>query len=184
MKLRTLIAYFSRRGSNYANGRIVDLPVGNTEVVAHIIHEHTGGEEFRITPVAQHPSDYTEMTQVSSMELRKNARPDLSENVRDMGAFDVIYLGYPNWWGTMPMVVFTFLESHDFSGKTIVPFCTHEGGGKGSSESDIEALCPHAAVLPGLALWGSRVDRAGDEIASWLGRVAEQIEALTARRLE
>jgi flavodoxin len=80
----------------------------------------------------------------------------------------VIYIGYPNWYGTMPMAVFSFLESYDFSGKTIIPYCTHEGSGVGSSERDIKKLCPNAKVLSGLAIRGGSVDRADKDIANWL----------------
>ena len=82
----------------------------------------------------------------------------------DMDSYEVIYIGYPNWWGTMPMAVFTFLESYDFSGKTIIPYCTHEGSGMGSSERDIKKLCPNARVLPGLAIRGGSVDRADKDL--------------------
>jgi len=80
------------------------------------------------------------------LRLHLNARPELTNTVENMESYDVIYLGYPNWWGTMPMAVFTFLESYDFSGKTIIPFCTHEGSGIGNSERDIKKLCPKAKV--------------------------------------
>ena len=85
-----------------------------------------------------------------------------------MDSYEVIYLGYPNWYGTMPMAVFTFLESYDFSGKTIVPYCTHEGSGMGSSERDIKKLCPKARVLPGLAIRGGSVDGADKDLSNWL----------------
>jgi flavodoxin len=85
-----------------------------------------------------------------------------------MDSYDVIYMGYPNWWGTMPMAVFTFLESYDFSGKTIIPYCTHEGSGMGRSERDIKKLCPNARVLPGLAIRGGTVDRADKDLSNWL----------------
>ena len=87
-----------------------------------------------------------------------------------MDDYEVIYLGYPNWWGTFPMAVFTFLESYDFSGKTIIPFCTHEGSGIGSSERDIKKLCPDAKVLTGLAIRGGSVKSADSIIKSWLSK--------------
>jgi flavodoxin len=90
-----------------------------------------------------------------------------------MDSYDVIYLGYPNWWSTFPMVVFTFLESYDFSGKTIVPFCTHEGSGLGSSEHDIKKLCQKADVKNGLAIRGSNVSRADNEIKNWIKENAQ-----------
>jgi flavodoxin len=165
---KSLIAYYSRKGSNYLNGNIVNLPVGNTEVVAKKIKNFVGRDLFEIKTVKSYPIDYTETTRVAQDELRKKARPELSEFVDDMGAYDVIYLGYPNWWGTFPMAVFTFLESYDFSGKTIIPFCTHEGSGIGNSERDIRKLCPNAKVLTGLAIQGGSVNSADNMIKSWL----------------
>jgi len=85
-----------------------------------------------------------------------------------MDDYNVIYLGYPNWWNTFPMAVFTFLESYNFSGKTIIPFCTHEGSGMGRSENDIKKLCPDTTVLPGFAVYGSMVASADDDLMAWL----------------
>jgi flavodoxin len=85
-----------------------------------------------------------------------------------VGSYDVIILGYPNWWGTMPMAAYTFLESYDFSGKTIIPYCTHEGSGMGRSERDIKKLCPNAKMLPGLAIRGGSVDGADEDLSKWL----------------
>jgi flavodoxin len=165
---KSLIAYYSRKGENYLNGTIVNLPVGNTEVVAKKIQELTGSDLFEIDTVKPYPKDYTETTNVAMDEKRKNARPGLTKVVDGMEAYDVIYLGYPNWWGTFPMAVCTFLESYDFSGKTIIPYCTHEGNGLGSSERDIKKLCPTATVLPGLAIRGCTVKNAEGIIKSWL----------------
>jgi flavodoxin len=136
--------------------------------VAKKIQELTGSDLFRIETVEIYPKDYTETTRVAKDELNGNARPELTGTVDDMAAYDVIYLGYPNWWGTMPMAVYTFLESYDFSGKTLIPFCTHEGSGLGHSERDIKKLCPKAKVLPGLAIRGGSVKSADDMIKSWL----------------
>lgn len=149
-------------------GSIVNLSIGNTEVIAKKIQKLTGSDIFQIRTVKSYPEDYTETTNVAREEQRENARPELTEIVDKMDSYDVIYIGYPNWYGTMPMALFTFLESYDFSGKTIVPFCTHEGSGMGSSESDIKKLCPNAKVLSGLAIRGGSVDRADKEVADWL----------------
>ena len=165
---KSLIAYFSRKGSNYVGGSIVNLPIGNTEVIAKKIQKLTGSDIFQIKTVKSYPEDYTETTNVAQKELRENARPELTKIVNDMDSYDVIYIGYPNWWGTMPMGVYTFLESYDFSGKTIIPYCTHEGSGMGSSELDIKKLCPNAKVLSGLAIKGSNVKSAAGTIKSWL----------------
>lgn len=165
---KTLIAYYSREGNNYAGGRIVNLPVGNTEVAAEMIQKITGGELFRINTIKKYPEDYTETTKVAQQELRDNARPELSEYLENIDDYEVIILGYPNWWGTMPMPVFTFLEKYDFAGKTILPFCTHEGSGMGKSEADIKKLCPSARLEKGLAIKGSNVHSAQPEIEKWL----------------
>lgn len=167
---KSLIAYYSRKGENYLNGSIVSLPVGNTEVVAKKIQELTGSDLFEIDTVKSYPEDYTETTEVARTEKRQNARPELTGAVNNMDSYDVIYLGYPNWWGTFPMAVFTFLESYDFSGKTIVPYCTHEGSGLGSSERDIRKLCPDAKMLPGLAIRGGSVKSADSSLKSWISK--------------
>jgi len=168
---KRLIAYFSRKGNNYVGGSIVNLPIGNTEVIAKKIQGLTGGDLFRIETIEAYPEDYTAATHVAQEEKKNNARPELTAKVDDMDSYDVIYLGYPNWWGTMPMAVFTYLEAYDFSGKTIIPYCTHEGSGMGSSERDIKKLCPNAKVTPGLAIVGGSVGRADKDVASWLKKL-------------
>ena len=165
---KSLIAYFSRKGNNYAGDAIVNLQVGNTEVVANKIQHLTKGDLFHLETVTPYPEDYTACTEVAQKELRERVRPELTAMVQNMDFYDVIYLGYPNWWGTMPMAVCNFLESYDFSDKVIIPFCTHEGSGMGHSERDIKKLCLNASVLSGLAIRGSNVNEADLEIASWL----------------
>ena len=165
---KCLIAFFSRKGQNYVSGRIVDLKIGNTEVVAQMIQKKTGGDLFPIETVAAYPNDYTETTDVAKNELRTKARPKLKRQVENMEVYDIIFLGYPNWWGAPPMAVFTFLEGYDFSGKTIVPFCTHEGSGMGHSESDIKEICPGATMLNGLSIRGRSVQRAENDVSAWL----------------
>ena len=164
---KVLIAYHSRKGQNYVSGNIVNLQIGNTEVVAKKIQTIKGGDLFHIDTIKPYPVDYTETTNVAKVELRQNARPELTKTVKNMDYYDVIYLGYPNWWGTFPMAVFTFLESYDFTGKTIIPFCTHEGSGMGG-ERDIKKLCPNTNVLPGIAIYGSKVATADTAVQSWL----------------
>lgn len=166
--LKGLIAYYSRQGNNYVGGSIVDLPIGNTEVIAKKIQGLTGSDLFQIKTVKSYPEDYTETTNVAKEEKLKNARPELAEIIENIDSYDVIFIGYPNWWGTMPMAVFMFLESYDFSGKTIIPYCTHEGSGMGSSERDIKKLCPKAKVLSGLAIRGGSVNSADKDVANWL----------------
>lgn len=170
--MNILIAYYSRRGQNYVGGTIEDLPMGNTEVVAQKIERLTGGDMYRIDTVKKYPVDYTACTEVAQRELRENARPKLVDKVDDMEQYDLVFLGYPNWWGTMPMAVHTFLESYDFTDKTVVPFCTHEGSGMGHSIADIRRLAPGAKVSDGVAIRGSNVARSDEEVR----KLVEQIK--------
>jgi flavodoxin len=165
---KCLIAYYSRKGQNYVGGSIINLPIGNTEVAAEMVQEVAGGDLFEIKTVKTYPVDYTETTKIAKVELKNNERPELAAHLDNMDEYDTIILGYPNWWGTMPMAVYTFLESYDFSEKTIIPFCTNEGSGMGSSERDIKKLCPNAKVEKGLAIIGGSVRSAAATIKPWL----------------
>jgi flavodoxin len=171
MKMRKyLVAYFSRNGSNYVSGDIAHLATGNTEVAAKMIVEMTGGDGFRIETANAYPENYGEMAEVAREELQHQARPEIVGRVGDIGAYEVVFLGYPNWWDTFPMAVGTFLEQHRMTGLTIAPFCTHEGTGMGRSEKDIGKLCPGANVAAGLAIHGTRAKGARKEIEEWVKR--------------
>ena len=163
-----LIVYFSRTGENYVNGTIKKLSVGNTETAAKLIQSKTGADMFKLVPLVSYSEDYNDCIEQAKNDQRRGARPELTAYPDSIEQYDTIYLGYPNYWGTMPMCVFTFLEHFDFSGKTIRPFCTHEGSGLGSSVSDIKKLCPNAKVGTGLAIHGAKVDRSGSDIDKWL----------------
>lgn len=165
---KKLIAFYSRADENYVNGEIKTLPVGNTEVAAGMIRELTGADLFKIEQRQPYAKDYNECIAQAQDDQRQNARPELKNYPASLEEYDVIYLGYPNYWSTMPMAVFTFLEHFDFSGKTIKPFCTHEGSGMGSSVKDIQRLCPDAKVEKGLAIRGSRVQQAKKDIEQWI----------------
>lgn len=166
-----IIAYFSRKDENYVGGTIKNLTVGNTETAADILKGLTGADIFKIQPVQEYSKDYNECIAQAQSDQRRNARPELKAYPESLDAYDTVYLGYPNYWGTMPMAVFTFLEHFDFTGKTICPFCTHEGSGMGSSEADIRRLCPGADVKKGLAIRGGSVRQAEPEIKKWLNGI-------------
>ena len=168
-KPKCLIAYFSRKGDNYVNGKLVNLPVGNTEVAGKAIQELTGGDSF--DRARQAISHRLHQNNRGCREGVHGARPEIAGQVASLEPYDVIFLGYPNWWGTMPMVVFNFLERHDFSGKTITPFCTHEGSGLGRSERDIARLCPAATIAEGIAIHGTCVSAAKTDIETWLNSI-------------
>ena len=165
---KTLIVYYSRQGENYMGGRIVQLKKGNTETVAEMIAELTGGDLFQVDTVADYPSDYTETTNVAKRELRDNVRPAIVNPPDNIDAYDVVYICFPNWWGTMPMAMWTFVDRYDWSGKTVLPLCTHEGSRMGRSEKDVKALCKGATVLKGLAIEGGHVGGAQKEISKWV----------------
>lgn len=165
---KILVAFFSRAGENYAVGHIEQ---GNTHIVAEMIASATGGTLFRIEPATPYPDDYRACTEVAQREKRSKARPAL---VGDIAAeeFDVIFLGYPNWWGDLPMCVYTFLEQHDWQGKIIIPFCTHEGSGLSDTENRLRTACRGASVLNGLAVRGSVAqnerEKARKQVLEWL----------------
>lgn len=168
MILLSIIVYFSRTGENYVSGAIKTLAVGNTEAAAEILHELTGADMFKIEPVTPYSNNYNECIEQAKQDKEKNARPEIKAYPESLDGYDTIYLGYPNYWGTMPMCVFTFLEHFDFSGKVIKPFCTHEGSGMGSSESDIKKLCPGARVEKGIPIHGSRLNDAKEQFKKWI----------------
>lgn len=163
-----LIAFYSRADENYVNGLIKTLEVGNTEVVAGIIKELTGADLFKIEQVEPYAKDYNQCIAQAQADQRQNARPKLKTYPQTLDGYDVIYLGFPNYWSTMPMAVFTFLEHFDFCKKTIKPFCTHEGSGMGNSISHIKKLCPTAVLEEGLAIRGGSVERSRKEIEKWI----------------
>ncbi|MGL5722779.1 MAG: flavodoxin [Brevinema sp.] len=149
---RILIAYYSR--------------TGNTRTVATEIQRKVGGTLFEIQTVQNYPSEYRATTDIAKEEQRTNARPALSTTVSNINDYDTIFIGFPSWWGTMPMACFTFLEAYNFSGKTIIPFVTHEGSGLGRSEADIKRLAPQASLKQGFAIRGSAASRT--DITPWL----------------
>ena len=164
---QSLVVYYSRPGNNYTSEGIVNLKVGNTQVVAEKIQSLTGSDIFRIETEKSYPEDYMKCTEVAKEELNSKARPALKEDI-DLSKYDTIYLGWPCWWGTMPMCVFTFLEAHDWNGKTIIPFTTHEGSGFGSGLRDLRSTAKGATVKNGLSLKGSAVKDFMKEIENFV----------------
>lgn len=171
---KILIAYFSRKGNNWFGDGIVDLKIGNTEVAANTIKALIGGDLFHIETTQAYPLGYDECTDVAKAEFKQKARPKLTAAIADFKYYDVIFLGYPNWWGTMPMANFTFLDSYDFTGKIVIPFCTHEGSAMGNSERDLIRYLPQASVLRGLAIKGSSVNSAQPLIEKWIKSIESE----------
>lgn len=165
---KNLIVYYSRKGQNYWNGSIKDLVKGNTEIVAEMIESLAGGDLFEIETVKEYAEDYYTCIEEAKQELRVQARPEIKAYVEHLADYDTIFIGYPNWWGTMPMAICTFLEHYDFSGKKIVPFCTNEGSGMGSSEKDLRKICTGAQFGQSLSLHGAEAAQAKNKVAAWL----------------
>lgn len=163
-----LVAYFSRADENYFGGEMRYIKIGNTEKLANMIADITGADLFKIEQKVPYSADYRTCVAESKRDLQSNARPELKELPASIREYDEIYLGYPIYCGTMPMAVYTFLESFDFTGKTIHPFCTHEGSGLTSTESDIRKTAKGAVVTKGLAVIGSTVESSKSKVESWL----------------
>ena len=162
-----LIVYYSRKGQNYWNGSIKNITKGNTERVAEFIQDAVGGDLFEIDTVNPYDEDYYVCIEEAKKELHEGARPELKKYMDNLDAYGTIFVGYPNWWGTMPMAMFTFLEHYDLSGKRIIPFCTNEGSGMGSSERDLKKICTGATVEKGLSIHGAEAESSGSKVSSW-----------------
>ena len=153
-----LVAFYSRADENYFGGTTRYITVGNTEKVAKQIAAMTGADLFKIEQKVPYAADYYTCIDQAKKDLKAKARPELVTMLPSLDAYDEIYLGYPNYWGTMPMAVYTFLEAYDFTGKKIHPFCTHEGSGLAGTERDIRRTAKGAEVTKGLAINGSSAD--------------------------
>jgi flavodoxin len=144
---------------------------GNTRVIANQIHEIIGGDIFEIVSVDPYPGDYDEVVKQARKELDREYLPSLKTTVKDMDSYTVVFVGYPNWWGTVPRPVAAFLSAYDFSGKTLAPFCTHEGSAMGRSVADIRKFCPQSTVLEALPVRGSDVENARNKVSGWLREI-------------
>lgn len=167
---RVLVAFFSRAGENFEVG-VVEK--GNTHIVAEQIAELTSADKiFEIQTVTPYPADYQEVTKVAKEEQASSARPPLATHIEDMAAYDVIFLGYPIWYHDLPMPVYTFLESYDFEGKTIIPFCTSSGNTLSGMEEEIPHFAKGARMKEGFGIQGKFVQNNPDQaklaVANWL----------------
>ena len=165
--MANLILYYSRKGENYVNGSIQTISKGNTERVAEFIQKAVGGDLFEVEPVRNYSASYMTCIREAQAEQRAGERPAVKRMPENLWDYDIIFIGYPNWWGTMPMFMFTVLDAFDWTGKTIVPFCTNEGSGLGVSVQDIKKSCPGAAVLPGLSIHGGSATNSEKQVKAW-----------------
>ncbi len=154
---RILVAYFSHSG--------------NTREIADQIHNGVGGDIFEIQAVKPYPHDYDAVVKQAKQELNSGYKPALKTKIEKIESYDIIFIGYPCWWGTIPAPIVTFLSEYEFSGKTIAPFCTHAGSGLGRSSADISKLCPKSTLLDGIAIWGRDVKTAQGRVSEWLRKI-------------
>lgn len=148
-----LVAYFSRADENYNVGTIEK---GNTQIIAEYIASEVGADSFHIETVKPYPADYDDCCDAAKQELADKARPEIQGVIENMEQYDIVFLGYPIWWGDMPMAVYTFMDSYDFSDKVVIPFNTHEGSSDSGTYSAIGSYLPNAQVLDGMAIRARR----------------------------
>ena len=166
----TLVLYFSRTGEQYVVG-VIDK--GNTAIVAEMIAEQTGADLFEVLPADDHyPMTYEALTDVAKQEQNDNARPAYSGELPDLSKYSTIFIGAPVWWGDWPMIMYTVFENSDFSGKTLIPFSTHEGSGLSGFDKKLEGACPDSTVGKGLAIEGNDAqnnqEKARESVSGWL----------------
>lgn len=179
---KILIAYFSRVGNtnfdeeidvtttaslNLQDGELA----GNTEVIANMIQDAAGGDLFLIETEKKYSADYDIVVDYGQQEQKEKTRPKLSSHIKNMEDYDIVFIGFPNWWYDMPMAVYSFLEEYDFNGKTVIPFTTHGGSGFSSSEKKIKSMLNGATMLEGLAVSGSKSTGAQRDVNEWLRKL-------------
>lgn len=143
---------------------------GNTEAVAQEIQNQTGADLFEIVPAEPYTDDYDELLDIAQEEQSSDARPAIADTA-DLSGYDTVYLGFPNWWGDMPMIIYTFLDEYDLSGKTIAPFNTSGGSGFSGSLDTIAEMEPDAEITEGLSLGSSEADDCADTVSEWLNSI-------------
>lgn len=166
MSKKILVAYYSHSG--------------NTRTIAGLIHKITDSDLFEILPKQPYPENYNQCVEQAKREINSGYKPELQNGVSNIGAYDIVFAGSPNWWSTLAPPVVTFLSSYDFAGKTVIPFCTHGGGGKGRCLADVEKLTPKSNHLEGFVISGNRAGNSADnsagnsaqpEIKTWLQKI-------------
>ena len=161
---KSLIIYFSRADENYSVGYITK---GNTEVIAEYIKEILGADIFKVEPLNPYPVNYMECIEEAKIRTREHNAP-IKNNIPDISSYEVIYIGSPIYWGGMPEELFTALKDHDYNGKIIRPFTTHEGSGLSEVPRQLKEICIGAEVKDGLAIFGSQVNNSKEEVENWI----------------
>lgn len=179
---KVLIAYFSFLetdgvdASSGASRVVVDEKLyGSTQYIAEVISEVTGGDLFRIETVRQYPGLHAPLVEQASQEKAAGTRPELATKIENLSQYDIIFIGYPNWWGDLPMPLYTFLEEYDFGGKTIIPFNSHGGSGLSSTVNTIINIQKGATVVKALTVSRNSVGSSRNEILAWLKDIGFEV---------
>lgn len=166
---KNLVVYFSMPDNVDDSTVVIDgETLGNTQYMAYVIQETVGADIFRIEPETPYPTDHDELVDLASEEQSDNARPAIKDTIENFDTYENIFVGYPNWWGDMPMILYSFFDEYDFSGKTIIPFNTHGGSGFSGTISTIKELEPNAEVLDGKSISRNDIQDAEQEIVDWV----------------
>ncbi|MDE6868525.1 MAG: flavodoxin [Clostridia bacterium] len=173
-----LVVYFSmpettnpdNMTTEEANSTVIidGVVLGNTQYMAYVIQDNSGADIFRIIPKIPYPTDHRTLVDQASAEKAQGARPEIKDTIINLDKYDTVFVGYPNWWGDMPMIMYTFFDTYDFSGKTIIPFNTHGGSGFSSTISTIRRLEPNATVKDGLSISRNNIQDAEQQIVTWV----------------
>lgn len=169
---KILVVYFSKTGEQYSVGNITE---GNTAIIAKMIAEQTKADLFEVKLKNDtYPAAYKALTEVALSEKKANARPEIADDMENFADYDVVFIGTPNWWSDIPMALYTFIEAHNWTGKTVVPFVTHEGSGLSSIPGKIKTATG-SEMLDGLAVYGhvaqNNREQAKEEVANWLKKL-------------
>ena len=165
---KSIVLYYSKSGQNLVNNNITELKKGNVEIMADFIQEATGSDIFKVETKEEYPEEYYKLMEVTKQEAASNARPEVKEYIPSLDEYDTIFLCYPLWWNTLPMVMFTFLTHYNLAGKKIVCFSSNEGGGVGYSVRELKDICLGANVVkPGYGIVGSQTVALKEQIQAW-----------------
>lgn len=166
--MKRIVVFYSRAGENYFEGQFRYVEKGNTQKVAEIIAAETGADLYQIQQKVPYASDYKTCVQQAKTDWKNNVRPELAGLPENFEIYDEVYLGYPNYCGNLPMAVYTFIEALRWEGKTVYPFCTHEGSGLSGTEEKIAEVCKGAQIKEGFAVHGSHIDESREFIVNWI----------------
>lgn len=168
--MKSLVVYFSRTGENSIHGEIEHIEKGFTEIVAEKIAKYESADLYKLIPEVPYPTNYEECNKRAREESQRNSQVPFKTLLENLDAYDVIYIGFPNWYRSYPRIVATFLNTYNFAGKTIRPFCTNEEGAFGIGELELRSSVKGAMVKSGFACRGHDAENCDEALKKWLGK--------------